>query len=220
VSRPTPQPATHARRRTLYGVNVAVSIVAVIAIVVLLNWLVVWAYDRAAGSVKLRWLVHDLTATRAYELSPQTRQLLDELDGEVRITTLFRTRDLDAAAAEQRRRIRDLIDEYARHSDRVTVEAVDPYGSGIDAVYDRVSAGYAGALGPVREANGRAAAAIASVAGAYERFAESIHTGEPHPMRGEVALIGFELNMGIYESARLRRLLAVAEREALVPGEG
>ncbi len=40
---------------------------------------------------------------------------------------------------------------------------------------------------------------------AYERFAEAIHTGEPHPMRGEVALIGFELNMGIYESARLRR---------------
>lgn len=42
---------------------------------------------------------------------------------------------------------------------------------------------------------------------AYSMFAESVRTGEPHPMAGEVALHGFEIVMAIYESARAQRLV-------------
>ncbi len=45
------------------------------------------------------------------------------------------------------------------------------------------------------------------IPGGYERFARAILEGEPHPMAGNVALKGFELVMGIYESACLRRKL-------------
>jgi len=214
MSKPKAQPANHTKRRTLYGVNVAVSVVAVIAIVVLLNWLVAWAYERAAGSVKLKWLVHDLTATRAYQLSPQTRQLLDEVDGEVKITTLFRTRDLDANAAEQRRRVRDLVDEYARHTDKVDIETVDPYGSGIDALYDRVYADYADALAPVRDANAQAAATIADVAAAYERFADALTEAERDPGWGP--RVAAAQRRGLSEPrelSELRRLRAAVVQE-------
>jgi UDP-N-acetyl-2-amino-2-deoxyglucuronate dehydrogenase len=45
------------------------------------------------------------------------------------------------------------------------------------------------------------------IPGGYERFARTILEGEPHPMAGHVALKGFEIVMGIYESARLRKQL-------------
>lgn len=41
----------------------------------------------------------------------------------------------------------------------------------------------------------------------YRRFADTIWHGTPHPMAGEIALRGFEIVMGIYESARLHRKL-------------
>ncbi|MCW8133685.1 MAG: Gfo/Idh/MocA family oxidoreductase [Planctomycetota bacterium] len=39
----------------------------------------------------------------------------------------------------------------------------------------------------------------------YELLARAIHDGTEHPMRGETALRGFEIIMGLYESARLRK---------------
>jgi predicted dehydrogenase len=47
----------------------------------------------------------------------------------------------------------------------------------------------------------------AGIPGGYERFARTILEGEPHPMSGATALKGFEIVMGIYESARLRKRL-------------
>lgn len=41
----------------------------------------------------------------------------------------------------------------------------------------------------------------------YRLLAHSLRTGEPHPLRAEIALRGFEIVMGIYESARVRRKL-------------
>lgn len=39
---------------------------------------------------------------------------------------------------------------------------------------------------------------------AYRRFAQSVRTGELHPMNGRVGLRAIEIALGVFESARLR----------------
>ena len=55
------------------------------------------------------------------------------------------------------------------------------------------------------------------IAKSYALFARSIRAGAPHPMSGEVALRGFEVVMGIYESARLRRKIALPLQQDRFP---
>ncbi len=43
----------------------------------------------------------------------------------------------------------------------------------------------------------------------YKLLASSIWNGTPHPMSGETALIGFEILMAVFESARLRKKIAL-----------
>jgi len=107
---------TQGQRRVKYGVNVAIAIIVAVAIAVLINWI---SYNnfRTGGT---RW---DLTSTRQYSLSPLTRKVLDRFDSEFRIVTL-----LDAAddSREDTQRARDLVEEYARASDKVKVEHINP----------------------------------------------------------------------------------------------
>jgi UDP-N-acetyl-2-amino-2-deoxyglucuronate dehydrogenase len=46
---------------------------------------------------------------------------------------------------------------------------------------------------------------VNSIAESYKLLASSIWNGTPHPMSGEIALIGFEILMAVFESARLRK---------------
>ncbi|MFA9480176.1 Gldg family protein [Phycisphaerales bacterium AB-hyl4] len=101
---------THAVRRTKYGLNVAVALIAALLLATLVNWI---AYRQTDA----RW---DFTATRAHSLAPQTRQVLDGLDSEFRIVTMFRE-DLDELT-----RIRDLASEYGRRSGNVRIEHINP----------------------------------------------------------------------------------------------
>jgi hypothetical protein len=117
-----PHTPTQARRRTLYGLNVLIAAVAAIGVAVLINALVVWSYDRIDPTAK-QWVRYDLTATRAYSLSPQTLKVLGNLEGEHRIVTYFRTDRVSSAALQ---RVRDLIDEYARFSNDISVRHLDP----------------------------------------------------------------------------------------------
>lgn len=48
-----------------------------------------------------------------------------------------------------------------------------------------------------------------AMADSYKLLASSIWNGTPHPMSGEVALIGFEILMAVFESSRLRKKIVL-----------
>jgi hypothetical protein len=137
-------------RRFTYGANVAVLILAVLVIVVLLNWL---------AAIKVRqWGISarfDLTATRKYTLSPQTRKVLTSLDDPVRIVTLFAGGAADAQTARRISDFRELLDEYEyRSSGKVEVEHLDAVSD--IAAYEQLAAElrlrYRDEIGPVEKA--------------------------------------------------------------------
>ncbi len=99
------------QRRFKYGINVTLSIVIALAIVVVIN---VIAYRRLAHLRK------DLTATRLYSLSDQTRKVLQSLDKDYRIVTLI-SRSNEAIG-----KAKDLIAEYDHYSSHVAVEHINP----------------------------------------------------------------------------------------------
>jgi len=98
------------RRRTVAGgVNAALSLLALLGLLVALNYL--------ANRHHLR---RDLTANRFYSLSDQTRRVLSQLDREVEVIAFYRSGDPDAEA------VRDLAKEYDDLSPRLRFEVVDP----------------------------------------------------------------------------------------------
>jgi len=70
-----------------------------------------------------RW---DLTSTRRYSLSDATREQLDQLDQPVVMTFFPREGEGDAAGRRNRRAIRDLLNEYAARSSRLSVRILRP----------------------------------------------------------------------------------------------
>jgi ABC-type uncharacterized transport system involved in gliding motility auxiliary subunit len=93
-------------RQTRYGTMALTSVVAVVGILVIVNYL--------ATRQSKRW---DLTQGRIYSLSDQTVKILSGLDAPVTIR-LF-ARDPDFA------QYRDRLDEYAHASNRVSVQYID-----------------------------------------------------------------------------------------------
>ena len=113
-TRVTPKATTSARprrRRVLFALNTLLSVVVALALVVLINWLAHRQFVRL-----------DFTELGVYTLSPQTQRVLDDLEREHEIVTLFAS---DAATLAQRR-VRDLIDEYERKSDAIEVTHLEP----------------------------------------------------------------------------------------------
>ena len=102
---------TQNSRRFKYGVNVTVSVVIVLAIVIILN---IISYRRFA-SQRI-----DMTATRLYSLSAQTKKLLGKMEKDVKIVTLI------SRNAEEINKAKDLISEYDNYSKHITVEHIDP----------------------------------------------------------------------------------------------
>lgn len=113
------KPTGQATRRLKYGLNVAVAVVAALALVVLVNALVDWQVRRLPIGAK-SLLRYDLTATRAYTLAPQTLRMLSGLDQDVRLVAVLRVDDKNG------RDVADLLEEYARTSSRVGVEIIHP----------------------------------------------------------------------------------------------
>lgn len=96
-------------RRLRYGINAAVLTVAVLGILVLVN--------AVAAGYRVRL---DLTGSRQYSLSDQTRQILRALDKDVKVTSFLQPGNALSS------RIHDLLEEYDYASGRVTVQFVDP----------------------------------------------------------------------------------------------
>lgn len=93
--------------KILEGANLVVYTVVAIAIVVLANWF--------ADRHDHRW---DLTPSKRYSLSPQSAKILRGLDRDVTIYIF----DREKAFRGQR----DLMDNYASASNRVTIRYLDP----------------------------------------------------------------------------------------------
>ncbi|HSB61759.1 MAG TPA: GldG family protein, partial [Vicinamibacteria bacterium] len=98
------------RRQLRYGSNTAVLAAAVLAILVMVNWI--------ASRYTLRL---DLTKERKYSLSDQTRKVVQALAQDVKVTHFFVT-DADPGASQ---RARDRLTEYEALSPRITVRHVD-----------------------------------------------------------------------------------------------
>lgn len=96
-------------RKMRYGSNAVILTIAVVAIVLMVNFLV------GRHSWKL-----DLTKDRFYTLSDTTCEFLYKLDQPVKITAFFPEGDSMGEV------VRDLLREYTRVSPKVTVEFVDP----------------------------------------------------------------------------------------------
>jgi ABC-type uncharacterized transport system involved in gliding motility auxiliary subunit len=98
---------TFSKRPARYAVLAAVSVVVVLALLVGLNYL--------AEKYNKRW---DLTASRDFTLSDQTRRLVGSLKEPLRLIVF--------AVAEDMQPYRDRLGEYQYLSNKVQVEYVDP----------------------------------------------------------------------------------------------
>lgn len=96
-------------RQVRYGGSAGLMTLAFLAILILLNIL--------ASRHSLRW---DLTAERAYSVSPQAIQILKSLQEPITITGFFLTNDA------RRERLRDLLEEYRFYTDKLSFAFVDP----------------------------------------------------------------------------------------------
>ncbi len=152
------------RRRALYGVNVAVALAVALVLVLLVNWFAVWAFGRLPAGVR-PWVRYDLTATRSYTLSPQTRRVLSGLDTPVELVGVYR----DGAAEAQA--VTDLLDEYARTSSAVSVRRLQPETdpAALRELYEAIESGLADASG-----QGDARAAIDAGVAELEKLADAL----------------------------------------------
>ena len=103
-------------RQARYGANVAISIIGLIGIAVIINVLISQKFDRAA----------DLTADKLYTLSDQTKKILRGLDREVKVLAFFSNNADNPRMQNQLAFGRDVLGRYARETDKLEVEFIDP----------------------------------------------------------------------------------------------
>ena len=128
---------TAGARRIKYGLNVAIGIVAAIAIVIILN-IITYKY--------LERVRFDTTHSRIYSVSDQTRKILRSLKNEYEVVTLV----IDTHTYYKN--ATDLIQEYGYYSDKVTVTHLDPTGSRGQKFFESILAQYQHQLSPLRQA--------------------------------------------------------------------
>jgi hypothetical protein len=122
-----------------YGANVILSSVVVIVLAIVITYLAQRSNRRL-----------DTTANRAYSLKPQTLNILKDLKGDTKIVSLYsKTTAGSEAGAEKTdyaQPVADLLDEYQRHSSKVTVESIDPVASPskVDDLINEVTNKYGG----------------------------------------------------------------------------
>ncbi len=102
------------KRQLRYGTTAISLTIAVVAASILLYILIERRH--------VRW---DFTANREQSLAPQTESVLRELEKPVRITAFFRRGD-DLDAVFIRRKVNDVLLEYASRSRKIDYQLVDP----------------------------------------------------------------------------------------------
>ena len=158
-----------ARRRTLYGINVAVAVGVAVALVVLVNVLVDWQFRRLPAGLK-PWLRYDLTATRSLTLAPQTQRLLADLPGPMRMVGVLREE------TQRGRDVADLLQQYARYGATLEVETLHPERDlpRVEAFYRELEQRYRQQTQPLREAVVRGVEAVGSLATTFGEASETL----------------------------------------------
>jgi ABC-type uncharacterized transport system involved in gliding motility auxiliary subunit len=126
-------------RRLLIGANVVLSVILVAALVVAANFIAWWLTSRYD-------LTADATVGHQNSFSSRTKILLQKLDQPVHLTSLYTAEPKDAAAAERKRRVEDLLHLYrAANSRYIEVEFIDPTDNpaAFHAVAKRITDDYA-----------------------------------------------------------------------------
>jgi hypothetical protein len=163
---PPASPHSQGKRRVKYGLNVAVAALAAGCLVVLINWIGHRQFVR-----------FDLTSTRRYSLSQQTRNLLAELQGEYRLITLF---SVEGPYATQARELieqtHDLVDEYGHYAKNLTIEHLNPASdpAGIDRFFASLRDRYRDPMGPTESAISQGREAIASIRQASAQLGDQL----------------------------------------------
>ena len=103
-------------RQARYGANVAISIIGLVGIMVIINVIVGHKLDLTA----------DLTADKLYTLSDQTKKILRGLDREVKVLAFFSNNADNPRMQNQLAFGRDVLGRYARETDKLEVEFIDP----------------------------------------------------------------------------------------------
>ncbi len=109
LSRPAEVRRALTGRRARYGSNALAMSLIVLAILGLVNFL--------SNRHHARW---DLTSAKQYSLSGQTIQILKELKEPIKVTAFFSPADSTRATFQ------DLFAEYMYHTDKLSLELVDP----------------------------------------------------------------------------------------------
>ena len=103
-------------RQAKFGLNATLYGLAALAIVVILNLIVLRAPTRL-GEYSTNWQ-WDLTSNQRYSLSPQTAQILSNLDRDVELLYFDRQNNFGA--------VRDRLELFPAQSNRVSVRYIDP----------------------------------------------------------------------------------------------
>ena len=96
-------------RQTKYGTNTAVAILALLGVLVIANFI--------AKKENVRW---DLTKSKKYSLSDQTKKVLERVDQDIKVTLFYQTSNPEKANAE------NLLNEYKEKSGHIQTEFIDP----------------------------------------------------------------------------------------------
>ncbi|MBU1119122.1 GldG family protein [Patescibacteria group bacterium] len=97
------------KRSTQYGTNSILLIVAVLGILILVNYIAQKEVYRV-----------DVTKNKQYTLSDQTKNVLDQVDEEIKIIAFY----TDSTGAKQE--VQDLVEEYKALNSNITLEFIDP----------------------------------------------------------------------------------------------
>lgn len=126
-------------RRLIYGLNVAVMIAVAVLLLVLVNYL-----------GQRHHLRKDLARLGAFVLSDRTKNVLDALPGEVRISSIYTSNDPQKDFRLYEPNVRDLLDEYRYQCPKVGVEVITSDERKIELIA-RVRSKYGSQAGPYQE---------------------------------------------------------------------
>ena len=108
---------TLTKRGTLYGLNAALMSLAFIAILVIVN-IVANQYEYS----------YDATKAQVHTLSPQSKQVVKELDQPIEIIGFFTGSDF-----AQQDSFEELLDQYMRETDLISYRVIDPDSQPLEA---------------------------------------------------------------------------------------
>src|SRR5947207_3449368 len=103
-----------------YGANVGLATI----VVILLAAAIVYLAQKTNRRL-------DTTASGSYSLKPQTLNILKDINGRIKLVSLYRREVKDEKTQKMTKNadldpVVDLLDEYKRHSDKIDVEVIDP----------------------------------------------------------------------------------------------